>query len=76
MKITNIESFRLRIPLLDRPRPEPWTEMLLVLRGYDDLERHPYGDKTIVHDGEISVPMHPGLGFDPEEDFLMEYSVN
>jgi L-alanine-DL-glutamate epimerase-like enolase superfamily enzyme len=53
-----------------------WPGNIVVEHGYDDLERHPYGDKALVCGGEISVPMHPGLGFDPEEDFLMEYSFN
>ncbi|MBT3361140.1 MAG: mandelate racemase/muconate lactonizing enzyme family protein [Rhodospirillales bacterium] len=30
MKITNLEVIRLHVPVLDRPRPDPWHNMLLV----------------------------------------------
>jgi hypothetical protein len=30
MKIVNIETFHLRVPLLDPPRDDPWHIMLLV----------------------------------------------
>jgi len=50
-----------------------WSGNAVVEYGYDDLERKPYGDKVQVRNGAIAVPMHPGLGHDPEPDFILEY---
>ena len=45
-----------------------WPENIFVEHGYNGLERWPYGDKVLVRDGEIAVPMHPGLGLDPNKN--------
>jgi L-alanine-DL-glutamate epimerase-like enolase superfamily enzyme len=52
-----------------------WPGNAVVEHGYDDLEGKPYGEKVQVRDGEIAVPMNPGLGVDPEQAFLLEYRV-
>ncbi len=52
-----------------------WPGHAVVEYGYDDLERQPYGEHVQVRNGEITVPMGPGLGFDPEPAFVMEYKA-
>ena len=42
---------------------------------YFGLEGFPYGENGQVVDGEVAVPTGPGLGFDPDPDFLKTYRV-
>jgi L-alanine-DL-glutamate epimerase-like enolase superfamily enzyme len=42
---------------------------------YFELEGLPYGDHVLPEDGIVAVPTGPGLGFDPEPEFLKAYSV-
>ena len=39
------------------------------------LEAYPYGDNSLTENGQVEVPTAPGLGFDPDPDFLKAYRV-
>jgi L-alanine-DL-glutamate epimerase-like enolase superfamily enzyme len=53
-----------------------WPGHTVVEHAYDELEQQPYGEKVRVRNGDIAVPVGPGLGFDPEPAFVIEYRVS
>ncbi len=40
---------------------------------YFDLEMRLYGDQAIPREGSITVPLTPGMGFDPDPDVIRRY---
>ncbi len=47
----------------------------LVEHAVFDLEADPYGGAIALVDGRLPVPEGPGLGFDPDPDFLTRYEI-
>lgn len=47
----------------------------LMEHPYYAIEAYPYGDNMMVHEGQIEIPLGPGLGIDPIVDFLNEYRI-
>ncbi len=43
---------------------------------YFALEAYPYGENALVKNGSVDLPSAPGLGYDPDPEFLSEYRVD
>jgi L-alanine-DL-glutamate epimerase-like enolase superfamily enzyme len=52
-----------------------WEEEAVVEFPYFGLEAYPFGDNALMKDGMVDLPNAPGLGFDPDPEFLKAYSI-
>ncbi len=48
----------------------------LMEQPYFALEAYPYGENALVSNGLVEVPSGPGLGYDPDPEFLKEYGAD
>ena len=47
----------------------------LMEQPYFALEAYPFGENALAEKGEVTLPTGPGLGFDPDSEFLKAYRV-
>ena len=47
----------------------------LMEQPYFALEAYPFGENALAEKGEVTLPTGPGLGFDPDSEFLKTYRV-
>ncbi len=52
-----------------------WQGSCAVEFPYFKLEGLPYGENALVADGAVALPTGPGLGFDPDSNFVKTYTV-